>query len=74
VLTGGGITLTGAVAAHRTVATGAMVAVPLKASSIAMRDIELQTLMGRTLPAAVQTFIAYLKESLVSTSPLSPQA
>jgi DNA-binding transcriptional LysR family regulator len=73
VLTGGGITLTGAVAAHRTVTKGAMVAIPLKAATIAMRDIELQTLVGRTLPAAVQTFIVYLKERLVYTSALLPR-
>jgi DNA-binding transcriptional LysR family regulator len=67
VLFSGGITLSGDVAAHHAVVQGAMVAVPLRDSSIALRDIELQTLMGRTLPAAVQTFVDYLRESLKKT-------
>jgi DNA-binding transcriptional LysR family regulator len=63
----GGITLTGEVAARHRIASDGMVAIPLKDASIALRDIELQTLEGRTLPAAVQSFLALLKQRLIDT-------
>jgi hypothetical protein len=46
------------------VASGELVAVPLRDRGLDARDIELQVLAGRTLPAVVTTFLDHLRETL----------
>jgi DNA-binding transcriptional LysR family regulator len=60
----GGVTLASRVSVHRFLATGELVAVPLRDRGLDARDIELQVMVGRTLPAAVTSFLDHLKTSL----------
>ena len=49
------------IAARHMVATGALVAVALSDRGMDLRDIEVQTLAGRTLPHAAQSFLEMLQ-------------
>lgn len=64
VLHGGGISVSGEVSVRHLVAAGALVAIPIRDRGMDGRDIEVQTLVGRTLPQAVQSFLDYLKQRL----------
>lgn len=64
VLSGGGVTLSGEVSARQLLASGAVVAPPIADAGMDQRDIELQTLAGRVLPAAAQQFLDFLKQRL----------
>lgn len=46
------------------VAAGRMVAIPIRDRDLDVRDIEVQTLVGRTLPHAVRRFLDHLKAHL----------
>ncbi|MBQ1764076.1 MAG: LysR family transcriptional regulator [Aquincola sp.] len=64
VLEGGGLTVSGEVSARHWVASGQMVAVPLRDRGLDLRDIQLQTLAARTLPHGAQRFLDFLKQRL----------
>lgn len=61
---GGMVSIAGEVSVRRYLTEGSMVAVPLRERSLDGRSIELQTLLGRTLPKVVQTFLDYVKGRL----------
>lgn len=64
VVQGGGVALSSEIAARHPMAAGDLVALPLKDEGMGLRDIEVQTLAGRSLPAAAQAFLALLCERL----------
>ena len=59
---GGGISIAGEVSVRHRVAAGDMVAIRIRDRGMDGRSIEVQTLIGRTLPRAVQTFLDVLKQ------------
>ncbi len=61
---GGGVSLTGEVSVRELVARGTVTVVPVRDRGMDLRDIELQTLAGRTLPQAAQRFLVFLKGHL----------
>lgn len=61
---GGGLTVAGEVTTRQMVTTGTLRAIPIRDHGMGLRDIELQTLAGRTLPHAAQRFLDYLKTML----------
>ncbi|HUG25914.1 LysR family transcriptional regulator [Piscinibacter sp.] len=66
---GGGITIAGEVSVRQRVAAGEMVAIRIRDRGMDGRSIEVQTLIGRTLPRAVQTFLDFLRNRLSETDP-----
>jgi len=61
---GGGICIAGDVSVRHLVATGDMVALRIRDRGMDARHIEVQTMVDRTLPRAVQTFLTFLKRRL----------
>lgn len=61
---GGGVAVGSEIAARHLLATGALHVLPLRDRGMELRDIEVQTLAGRTLPHAVQSFLALLQQRL----------
>lgn len=61
---GGGVAIGSEISARHMVATGALVVLPISDRGMDLRDIEVQTLAGRTLPHAAQSFLALLQEQL----------
>ena len=61
---GGGLSVASEIAVRHLVAEGAIVALPISDPGMDLRDIELQTLAGRSLPVAAQAFLELLKERL----------
>jgi DNA-binding transcriptional LysR family regulator len=61
---GGGLSVASEVAARHMVAEGALVARPISDQGMDLRDLEVQTLAGRSLPVAAQAFLALLCENL----------
>ncbi|KAF1020211.1 MAG: HTH-type transcriptional regulator CynR [Paracidovorax wautersii] len=59
-----GMTIAGELSIRRQVARGELVALPLRDPGMALRNMEVQTLMGRELPRAAQTFLNDLKAEL----------
>ncbi|MCW5232999.1 LysR substrate-binding domain-containing protein [Verminephrobacter eiseniae] len=64
VVHGGGLSVASEIAARHLVAAGAIVALPISDPGMDLRDLEVQTLAGRSLPVAVQAFLDLLKERL----------
>lgn len=64
VVHGGGISISGEVSVRHLVAAGLLVAIPIRDRGMGLRYIEVQTLAGRSLPQAVQSFLGYLKQHL----------
>ena len=64
VAAGGGITLSGELAVRSRVRAGLVVAVPLRDREMNERHFEVQTLAGRTLPAAGRAFLSQLQDLL----------
>ena len=64
VLHGGGITMASRGSVRQLIAAGVVVAVPIRDSGMDARDIELQVMVGRTLPTAVATFLDHLQQAL----------
>src|SRR2546427_1071864 len=58
---GAAVAVASEIAARHMVATGALVAVALSDRGMDLRDIEVQTLAGRTLPHAAQSFLEMLQ-------------
>ena len=61
---GGGLSVASEIAVRHLVAEGAVVALPISDPGMDLRDIEIQTLAGRSLPVAAQAFLELLKERL----------
>ena len=61
---GGGLSVASEIAVRHLVAEGAIVALPISDPGMDLRDIEIQTLTGRSLPVAAQAFLELLKERL----------
>jgi len=61
---GGGLSVASEIAVRHLVAEGAIVALPISDPGMDLRDIEIQTLAGRSLPVAAQAFQELLKERL----------
>ncbi|MES2929598.1 MAG: LysR family transcriptional regulator [Pseudomonadota bacterium] len=61
---GGGLSVASEIAVRHLVAEGAIVALPISDPGMDLRDIEIQTLAGRSLPVAAQAFLELLKERL----------
>ncbi|MDH4416929.1 MAG: LysR substrate-binding domain-containing protein [Acidovorax sp.] len=61
---GGGLSVASEIAARHLVTAGAVVALPISDAGMDLRDLEVQTLAGRSLPVAVQAFMDLLKERL----------
>ena len=54
------------IAVRHLVAQGAIVARPSTDAGMDLRDIEIQTLAGRSLPVAAQAFLELLREQLAA--------
>ena len=65
---GGGVSIAGEVSVRHRVVAGDMAALHIRDRGMDDRSIELQTLVGRTLPRAVQTFLDFLKQRLTAES------
>ncbi|MDP3228596.1 MAG: LysR family transcriptional regulator [Acidovorax sp.] len=61
---GGGLSVASEIAARHLVEAGAVVALPISDPGMDLRDLEVQTLAGRSLPVAVQAFMDLLTERL----------
>lgn len=64
VANGGGLSVASEIAARHLVAAGAIVTRPISDPGMDLRDLEVQTLAGRSLPVAVQAFLDLLRERL----------
>lgn len=61
-----GITICGEISVRYQVARGELVAVRLKDRGLDLRNVEVQTLVGRTLSRTAQVFLDYLKAQLAA--------
>lgn len=61
---GGGLSVASEITARHMVQSGELVALPLSDPGMDLRDIEVQTLLGRELPVAAQAFLQLLCERL----------
>lgn len=61
---GGGVSVGSEISARYMVAEGKLVARPLSDRGMDLRDVEVQTLSGRCLPPAAQTFLGLLQKKL----------
>jgi len=61
---GGGVSVSSEISARHMVAEGLVLARPLADAGMDLRDIEVQTLAGRSLPVAAQAFLELLTERL----------
>lgn len=68
VLNGGGLSVSSEVAARHLVASGELLARPISDPGMDLRDIEVQTLAGRSLPVAVEAFLDLLRERLPASA------
>ena len=59
-----GITIAGELSIRNQVARGDLVAIALRDPGLALRNMEVQTLVGRELPRAAQAFLGDLKADL----------
>ena len=64
VLHDGGVSVASEIAVRHLVAERAIVALPISDPGMDLRDVEIQTLAGRSLPVAAQAFMELLKERL----------
>ena len=71
---GGGISIAGEVSVRHRVAAGDMVAIRIRDRGMDGRSIEVQTLIGRTLPRAVQTFLDVLKQRVSEAGALTAES
>ena len=63
----GGVTMASRLSVRQLIAAKALVAVPIRDSALEVRDIELQVMVGRTLPAAVSAFAEHLQQALTAS-------
>ena len=69
---GGGVSVASEIAARDKVAEGSICALRITDPGMDFRDVEVQTLAGRSLPVAVQAFLELLRQSL--PGPAAPPA
>ncbi|QUX97287.1 LysR family transcriptional regulator [Marinomonas sp. CT5] len=62
----GGVHLAGEISMRHQIAAKELIAIPIRDRGMDIRNIEVQTLTGRTLPAAVRVFLDYMIEKLQS--------
>ncbi|WP_169170524.1 LysR family transcriptional regulator [Acidovorax sp. SRB_24] len=74
VVQGGGVALSSEIAARHLMASGALAARPVSDEGMDLRDVEVQTLAGRSLPVAAQAFLALLSERLPGPQDVSAAA
>jgi len=67
VLSSGIASIAGEVSVRHFIKEGRMVGLPIRDAGLESRSIELQTLVGRTLPGVVQTFLDYVKNCLAQS-------
>lgn len=60
----GGVHLAGEISMRHQLASSELVAIPIRDRGMDIRNIEVQTLSGRTLPAAVRVFLNYMIEKM----------
>ena len=65
----GGVTIAGAISIRYQVERGEVACVGLRDRGLDLRNIEVQTLTGRTLSSAAQAFLKFLKERLSEEAP-----
>ncbi|WP_119156235.1 LysR family transcriptional regulator [Caldimonas tepidiphila] len=65
----GGIAVSGEISVRHLVLAGLIKAIPITDPSLDLRDLEVQTLEGRTLPHAAAAFLDFLREHLESLWP-----
>jgi DNA-binding transcriptional LysR family regulator len=58
------VCITGEVSVRHRITEGGMIMLPIRDGGLDGRDLEIQTLIGRTLPKVVQTFMSYLMRRL----------
>ncbi|MBJ7538728.1 LysR family transcriptional regulator [Marinomonas transparens] len=66
----GGIHFGGEISCRHQIASGNLVAVPIRDRGMDIRNIEVQTLSGRTLPAVAKIFLNFLVEKMKSEEDL----
>ncbi|AMP00184.1 bacterial regulatory helix-turn-helix, lysR family protein [Collimonas arenae] len=66
VMHSGGVSISGEVSVRDRVAEGKMLMLPIRDRGLDGRQVEVQTLIGRTLPRVVETFLDYLLNHLRS--------
>ena len=64
VLHGGGIAVSGEISVRQVVVAGLMRAIPISDAGLDLRDLQVQTLAGRTWPHAVAAFLEHLRREL----------
>ncbi len=64
-----GVTVSGEISIRYQVARGEVVGVRLRDRGLDLRNIEVQTLVGRTLSGVAQAFLGFLKERLAASMP-----
>jgi DNA-binding transcriptional LysR family regulator len=69
VASGGGVSVGSEIAARHMAAAGLLVLRPLADQGLDLRDVEVQTLAGRSLPAAAQAFLELLRARLPAPAP-----
>ena len=69
VLHGGGLSISGEVTVRDRVQRGELHAAQIREPGMSARAAELQTLSGRTLPAAVRMFLEFLQAQLRDNAP-----
>ncbi len=69
VLHGGGLSISGEVTVRDRVQRGELHAAQIREPGMSARTAELQTLSGRTLPAAVRMFLEFLQAQLRDNAP-----
>ncbi|SBS29605.1 HTH-type transcriptional regulator GltC [Marinomonas spartinae] len=68
----GGIHLAGEISMRHQLASNELVAIPIRDRGMDIRNIEVQTLTGRTLPAAVRVFLDYMIEKMQFEENIEP--
>ena len=74
VLHGGGLSISGEVTVRDRVQRGELHAAQIREPGMSARAAELQILSGRTLPAAVRMFLAFLQAQLRDNAPPATHA
>jgi len=65
----GGISVSSEISVRHLVDAGLIVAIPVRDHGLNLRDVEVQTLVGRSLPPAVQRFLDHLIRALTEQLP-----
>jgi anti-sigma regulatory factor (Ser/Thr protein kinase) len=72
VLHGGGLAVSGEISVRQVIAAGLMKAIAITDPGLDLRDLQVQTLAGRSLPHAAAAFLEHLCRAL--QAPAEPRA